>query len=1336
MKKIYTLFALLAIVHFQTYGQLVGSSPCLTAYPSAPSIEISVSNSVNLVANPAPSGFTYRWFNSDGASQMSTSQMFTTPIITESKTFFLAYFHTSSGCLSAKVPVRVILNTEQTKRTHVRSYTSRVESSSFVDVMAGNPSQTLKVAEYYDSLGRPRQSIAIKASPKQHDIITPIAYDTYGRQFREYLPFSDSSGTMGVFRTNAVALHATYHSGKFGGDIRGFADKTFENSPLHRVLKQGVPGSDWIGKEIQTNDGTNAAGETVQIWSVLSSGLPVNSGSYPAGALFKTTIVDEDGRTSIEYKDKLGRVILNKVQVAATPGQDYSGWLCTHFVYDLFGRLRVVMPPKAIEHLRTGGWANSADPALADAQYFRYTYDERGRVISKKLPGKNIEEMVYDVQDRLVAYRDGNLTAQGKWMYTKYDALGRVVMTGLVADAQNRQNLQTLVNGIANNNNAVINATSGKTGTTNAGGYPTTGEGEVLSVVYYDHYNFQNSALAFAQQTGYTARSTKTHGLMTGKLVRNLGVAQLGTKDLYETAIYYDHLGRLVQTVSEHHRGGTMRISSKYNFENKPIETLTQISYTGGSQTVKKGFLYNNAGLLSSITHQINSNPQITLATFTYDELGQLTGKRYPGANDAKFDYTYNIRGWLKRINNPGVSNASTKLFAQELYYQDAGDSIRQFNGNIARATWKGQDNTEREYTYRYDPANRLTKASYRVPTASVQNGRYSLPSITYDPNGNITALKRHNQVTATTWGLVDNLTYSYNSHENRLANVTDAVVNSNHLSKDFRNDSGNSSYAYDVNANLTANSDKNITQITYNHLNLPQTITFTGTARKIDFWYSADGVKMRQKNTDGAVEKEFDYLGEFVFEGTTLSYIMHEEGRAALESSTFQYEFFVKDHLGNVRQVIRAMIPQPRIATMEPDRAEDEEKEFGNIKESRQPAHAHNATPGGYATAWLNAARGRALGPNRTQEVQKGDSITLSVLGKYVDIKPGAIRPKDLLQPVEGAPASPLLTDLGQPISAGGVNQFLLFKALHLLITGIQQKPAPEAYLGYALYDADSNRYDEGRIILSKKARNRHEELETKIHIQKDGYIEAYVVNESEEDVWFDQFRVLSSAPVIVQETHYDPWGVELSGLGYQYGGIKVNPYLYNGKEANTHAGVNLFDYGARMYDPAIGRWFVSDPLAEAAPGWTPYRYGFNNPMRYTDPTGMIYDFKNGETVSYGGSDYVLHDNRWLPLMSKEVHAKYKKDYNNPKGGRPLTREEYAIVGYNIDLGINDGLRGALYGGWSGIIEKIATGKLNWSFITMFAGYTGGRLDAFEKMYERMKEHDRRVEHLREKDK
>jgi RHS repeat-associated protein len=104
-----------------------------------------------------------------------------------------------------------------------------------------------------------------------------------------------------------------------------------------------------------------------------------------------------------------------------------------------------------------------------------------------------------------------------------------------------------------------------------------------------------------------------------------------------------------------------------------------------------------------------------------------------------------------------------------------------------------------------------------------------------------------------------------------------------------------------------------------------------------------------------------------------------------------------------------------------------------------------------------------------------------------------------------------------------------------------------------------------------------------------------------------FDQFRIMSTGPLIVQETHYDPWGVELSGLGYQYGGIKVNPYFYNGKEANGHLGVNLFDYGARMYDPAIGRWFVVDPKAHLIPAWSPYSFCFNNPLMFVDPDGQI---------------------------------------------------------------------------------------------------------------------------------
>ncbi len=103
-----------------------------------------------------------------------------------------------------------------------------------------------------------------------------------------------------------------------------------------------------------------------------------------------------------------------------------------------------------------------------------------------------------------------------------------------------------------------------------------------------------------------------------------------------------------------------------------------------------------------------------------------------------------------------------------------------------------------------------------------------------------------------------------------------------------------------------------------------------------------------------------------------------------------------------------------------------------------------------------------------------------------------------------------------------------------------------------------------------------------------------------------FDQFGVMSTGPLIVQETHYDPWGVELSGLGYQYGGIKVNPYLYQSKEFEKEFGLNLFDFHARGYDPAIGRTWQQDPHAESYYDLSPYSWVGNNPINVIDPTGM----------------------------------------------------------------------------------------------------------------------------------
>ncbi len=64
-----------------------------------------------------------------------------------------------------------------------------------------------------------------------------------------------------------------------------------------------------------------------------------------------------------------------------------------------------------------------------------------------------------------------------------------------------------------------------------------------------------------------------------------------------------------------------------------------------------------------------------------------------------------------------------------------------------------------------------------------------------------------------------------------------------------------------------------------------------------------------------------------------------------------------------------------------------------------------------------------------------------------------------------------------------------------------------------------------------------------------------------------------------------------------------------FSGKEFDDELGLNKYGFGARFYDPAIARWGCIDPMADAAPNWTPFRYAFNNPVIITDPTGMFED-------------------------------------------------------------------------------------------------------------------------------
>ncbi|WP_050700224.1 RHS repeat domain-containing protein [Dysgonomonas sp. BGC7] len=98
---------------------------------------------------------------------------------------------------------------------------------------------------------------------------------------------------------------------------------------------------------------------------------------------------------------------------------------------------------------------------------------------------------------------------------------------------------------------------------------------------------------------------------------------------------------------------------------------------------------------------------------------------------------------------------------------------------------------------------------------------------------------------------------------------------------------------------------------------------------------------------------------------------------------------------------------------------------------------------------------------------------------------------------------------------------------------------------------------------------------------------------------------RVVAKADgTIVQKNHYYPFGMEFA----ENSGDSDQPYKYNGKELDKMHGLNMYDYSARYYEPAIGRFTTVDPLAEKYYSIGPYAYVGNNPLKYIDPDGKAF--------------------------------------------------------------------------------------------------------------------------------
>ena len=211
---------------------------------------------------------------------------------------------------------------------------------------------------YVDGLGRVIQTVSKKISPASKDMVAYSSFDEYGREAIKYLPYV-STDNNGVFKSNPFLEQQSYYStgslnnNQYAGEQVYYSRTAFEPAPLGRADTSLAPGNSWGGtsRGIRTQYLINTTSDSVRLWTIADAAgsNPSTSGMYAAGLLYKLITSDEHGKQVVEYKDKQGRVLLKKVQLWNTPAVGHSGWLCTYYIYDAYGLLRVVIQPVGVQ---------------------------------------------------------------------------------------------------------------------------------------------------------------------------------------------------------------------------------------------------------------------------------------------------------------------------------------------------------------------------------------------------------------------------------------------------------------------------------------------------------------------------------------------------------------------------------------------------------------------------------------------------------------------------------------------------------------------------------------------------------------------------------------------------------------------------------------------------------------------------------------------------------------------------------------------------------------------------------------------------------------------------
>ena len=329
---------------------------------------------------------------------------------------------------------------------------------------------------------------------------------------------------------------------------------------------------------------------------------------------------------------------------------------------------------------------------------------------------------------------------------------------------------------------------------------------------------------------------------------------------------YYGKKGRVVQSHSSNLLGGWEHTYSSYTYAGSAQQTK-HVHTTNGKQDVVEeyDYAYDHVGRLVKTTYCVNGSDKRELSVVDYDNYGRILLENIMGKDEVLYDY-----------------NAQNML--TDSGYNE-GDRLNDWQGN-------------------YDE------------------------SLSYDKMGNVQSLLRSGLLDDGSYGLIDNLSYSY--HGNQLLKVDDAAVGPYYQGAFHFVDGADEAveYEYDANGNLVRDLNKGIISISYDLNNQPRKIEYND-GRNVSYLYDAEGSKlsvsynltamssaqpqmpvMQSSNVASANmsngQKTIEYCGNIICDGDE-TMILNNVGYALYnKDNNLSFHYYLKDHLGNNRVVVR----------------------------------------------------------------------------------------------------------------------------------------------------------------------------------------------------------------------------------------------------------------------------------------------------------------------------------------------------------------------------------------------------------------------------------------------